>query len=402
MKRIIFAVLSLCFILTGCTEAASEPETTVQNAGIIDYSEDYVKSVWFTYYELSAMIKGKSESEFKASITNAFKRVSNMGFNTVTVQVRPFADSFYYSNCFPSSEYIVNKQGDELEFDPLKIMCDTAKTYNLRIEAWLNPYRVSNKNNTDSLSPDNIAVKWLKSKKKKSNVYVTKKGIYFNPASNDVTELIVNGVKEIAENYEVDAIHFDDYFYPVKSKEIDKAEYKRYKEKGGKLSLGDFRRDAVSNMIKSVYAVIKTAQRDIKFGISPAANIKEDYNNLYADVEKWASEEGYCDYICPQIYFGFRNVYQPFMFTVKKWVGISSKDLYVGLPLYKAGRVDKYAAQSDKSIKNEFINNDNIIARQITYLSKIDEVKGFYVFSYSCLDDERCSKEVENMLKVMQ
>ncbi|MBR3149589.1 MAG: family 10 glycosylhydrolase [Eubacterium sp.] len=344
------------------------------------------------------MIKRKSENDLKKSIKNAFKKVKRMGFNTVTVQIRPFADAFYKSKYFPTSEYITEKQGDEIEYDPLLIMCETAKSLDLKIEAWINPYRISNGSDINKLSGKNIAKKWYKGKKK-NNVYVSKSGIFFNPASDDVINLIVNGVKEIVSSYSIDAIHFDDYFYPTKDKEIDKTNYKKYK---GKLSLADFRREKVSNMIKKVYKAIKSINPDVQFGISPAANIKEDYNNLYADVTRWAKEEGYCDYICPQVYFGFKNVYQPFMFTVKKWVSITEKELYIGLPLYKAGLPDKYAAQENKSNINEFVNNNNIIARQIEYVTKIGEIKGYYVFSYGCLEDERCKKEVDNMLKVMK
>ena len=389
-------------MLTACTNNSEQITTTVSEAGIINEKQDYVRSVWFTYYELSKMIKGKSKIDCESEIFSAFKRVKNMGFNTVTVQVRPFADAFYSSQYFPSSVYVVDKQGDKLSYDPLAVMCSTARALDLKIEAWINPYRVSNSNDIKALCESNIAKKWTNNKKKKSNVYITKSGIYFNPASDDVTKLIVNGVKEIVDNYDIDAIHFDDYFYPTTSKKIDSKEYSAYRKNIGKLSLGDFRRDRVNNMVKSVYKAVKSSDKDISFGISPAANIDNDYSQLYADVGKWASEEGYCDYICPQVYFGFRNVYQPFMFTVKKWVGITEKDLYIGLPLYKAGKSDKYAAREDKSIINEFKNNDNIIARQIIYLSKIDDVKGFYVFSYSSLDDEFCKAEVENMLKAMK
>ncbi|MBE6719502.1 MAG: hypothetical protein E7571_02455 [Ruminococcaceae bacterium] len=401
MKKIILITVLFCFLMSACSLDAVNTEFTTENASIIKYDSDYVKSVWFTYYELSDMIKGRRSEEFTKSIKDAFKRVAEMGFNTVTVQVRPFADALYESDYYPSSSYAVKKQGDKLSYDPLSIMCNAAKDNGLKIEAWVNPYRVSNSNDIDSLADNNMAKVWYNSKKK-SNVYVTKKGIYFNPASKDVIELIVDGAGEIAENYPVDSIHFDDYFYPVKSKKIDSKEYKAYVNNGGKKNLADFRRYCVNNMISEVYTHIKEINSNVKFGISPASNIKNDYETLYADVEKWASDDGFCDYICPQIYFGFRNIYQPFMFTVKKWVGITNKPLYIGLPLYKAGKADKYAAQEDKSIINEFKNNDNIIMRQITYLSKIEEVRGFYVFSYGCLDNKLCKKEVENMLKVMQ
>ena len=105
------------------------------------------------------------------------------------------------------------------------------------------------------------------------------------------------------------------------------------------------------------------------------------------------------------MYFGFKNVYQPFMFTVKKWVKLCENtdvDLYIGLPLYKANTKDKYAAENDKSIINEFKNSNDIIARQITYISKIDKIKGYYIFSFSQLTSENAKEEVSNMLKVMQ
>lgn len=397
MKKIIALILSF-LILAGCTA------NTTNNAPAEEQSHQnsvYVKSVWLTYYELQELIK-PTESEFKEKITYCFNDLKQMGFNTVTVQVRPCADAFYKSTYFVSSEYAFGKQGEEMPYDPLEVMCSVAESVGIRIEAWINPYRVSQSSDIDKLSKNNIAYKWYKDKKTKSRVYVTKKNIYFNPANDEVTKLIINGVKEIVENYKIDAIHFDDYFYPTTDEDIDKIEYKQYKKNAGDLSLDDFRREKVNAMIKSVYKAIKSINENVLFGISPASNIKNDYSNLYADVEKWASEKGYVDYICPQIYFGFKNVYQPFMLTTKKWVHISNCNLYIGLPLYKANKKDKYSAENDKAIINEFVDNSNIIARQITFISKIDEIDGFYVFSYSSLSDENCKAEVENMLEAMQ
>lgn len=364
--------------------------------------ETYVKSVWITYYELEKMIGNNDEENFRVAVNKAFKDLYEMGFNTVTVQVRAFADAFYKSDYFPLSKYCFGKQGGELKYDVLNILCRAAQRNQLKIEAWVNPYRVSYDSDIEKLSDNNIAKKWYKSKNKKSNVFVYDKGIYFNPAADDVKKLIINGAREIAEKYSVSAIHFDDYFYPTTEKKIDSSEYKNYKKKGGKLSLSDFRRKKVSEMIKGVNEAVKAVNKNIKFGISPASNINNDYNNLYADVKKWAKNRIYCDYICPQIYFGFKNVYQPFMFTVKKWIEFTTCDLYIGLPLYKSGKADKYAAEEDKNAINEFKNNKNIIARQINYLAKIDDIKGFYIFSYSSLSDEKCREEVSNMIKAIQ
>lgn len=400
MKKIIVLILLFVFMLCGCSKI-QQPISNLETQSTKEENSDYVKAIWIAYYELQNMMSA-DENEFTANINNAFDKIKSMGFNTICVQVRPCADSFYYSKYFPISKYCLGKQGMTINYDPLKVMCQIAKEKGLLIEAWINPYRVSQDNNIDELSDDNIAKKWYENEETKSYVYISKKGIYFNPAVDEVTELIVNGVVEIVENYDISAIHFDDYFYPTTKKDIDKLQYNEYKKENKKTNLAKFRRSKVSNMVKNVYSAIKKTNSNVKFGISPASNIENDYSTLYADVEKWSTEQGYVDYICPQIYFGFKNAYQPFMLTTKKWVNIAKCDLYVGLPLYKANKKDEYASQEDKNAINEFKNNSNIIARQITYLSKLEEVKGYYVFSYGCLFEQRCEKEIENMLSVMQ
>ena len=388
MKKVIPLILILCFAFSSCSLPQKNTQPVVQK-------NEYRKAVWIAYYELSEFTKGKSEYEFEQKINDEFSKLSSFGFNTVTVQIRPCADAFYLSEYFPSSVYFNGTQGGEMLYDPLEIICSVAQKYKLNIEAWINPYRVSQDDDYTRLSSDNFAVK----NKKMTKVVDGK--IYFNPAYNKVTDLIVNGVKEIVRNYNISAIHFDDYFYPTQSKNFDKKEYKKY---GGDLSLTDWRRQNVTNMVKRVYEAIKTVNKGVEFGISPASNIENDKNNLYADVETWVKNR-YLDYICPQVYFGFKNVYQPFMFTVKKWVKLCENtdiDLYIGLPLYKANTKDKYAAENDKSIINEFKNNNDIISRQITYISKIDKIKGYYIFSFSQLTSENAKEEVSNMLKVMQ
>lgn len=388
MKKVIPLILILCFAFSSCSLPQKNTQPVVQK-------NEYRKAVWIAYYELSEFTKGKSEYEFEQKINDEFSKLSSYGFNTVTVQIRPCADAFYLSEYFPSSVYFNGTQGGEMIYDPLEIMCSVAQKYKLNIEAWINPYRVSQDYDYTKLSPDNFAIK------NKRLTKVVDGKIYFNPAYDKVTDLIVNGVKEIIENYNISAIHFDDYFYPTQSKNFDKKEYKKY---GGDLSLTDWRRQNVTNMVKRVYETIKTVNKNIEFGISPASNIENDKNSLYADIETWVKNR-YVDYICPQVYFGFKNVYQPFMFTVKKWVKLCENtdvDLYIGLPLYKANTKDKYAAENDKSIINEFRNNNDIIARQITYISKIDKIKGYYIFSFSQLTSENAKEEVSNMLKVMQ
>lgn len=383
-KKIISLVL-IVLCLAGCTAQGTEKNDSPQSA-------EYVKAVWMTYYELSSFTQDNDEQEFKKQISKAFKELESNGFNRVTVQVRPFADAFYKSDYFPVSAYCFKSQGSELLYDPLAIMTEAAHKYGLSIEAWINPYRVSSSTEFSELSDKNKAVEW----KDTDNLIVCDSGIYFNPASSEVTKLICNGVREIVENYQVDSICFDDYFYPDTDKSIDESSYKAYTENSGELSLEDWRRENVSNMVKEVYSTVKSVNENITFGISPASDIENDRDSLYADVEKWCTSEGYIDYICPQIYFGFLNENQPFMKTTKNWIQMSDCTMYVALPLYKAGKEDEFAGDSGI---NEFVDNNNIIARQVTYLSKLESVKGFYIFSYSSLKD---NDETKNLYSAMQ
>ena len=399
MKKIILTIicLLLCLPLSSCSAAAPQRES--ESEATEDLS---VRSVWMTYYELQQFTDGKDEQTFREAMRNALQDLAAMGFNTVTVHVRPCADAFYRSAVFPSSQYCFGKQGSDMPYDPLAIICSLAKEASLRVEAWVKPYRVSQQEDITALSADHIARQWYEDEALHDNVYIAENGIYFNPAGEGVEQLIVSGVREIVENYPVDAIHFDDYFYPTQQEEIDSAAYQKYRDNGGDLSLSDFRRETVSRMVKSVYSAVKEANPAVLFGISPAADLAKDYGELYADVTTWMTAEGYVDYIVPQIYFGFLNEVQPFMATTKKWAAVAGCPLYVGLPLYKCGNQDEYASAKNNAAINEFIDNDDIIARQIRYLSKLEQVDGFYLFSYGCLHSEKTAKAVSELLTAMQ
>lgn len=381
-------ILSILMILSLCACSA------VKDNGDYgaDQKEEYVKAVWISYFELNELIDGSDEEEFRKQIADCFKNLRNKGFNRVTVHTRAFADAFYKSSYFPSSAYCFGTQGVNMPYDPLDIMVDTAHKNKMSIEAWVNPYRVSSSTDFSTLAKSNIAL----SMKDTEHLIVCDHGIYFNPASAKVKELIVNGIREIVEGYDVDSVCFDDYFYPTADKSIDNGFYNEYKKGGGELSLEDWRRENVSSMVASVYSSIKEIDGDVTFGISPVSDVEKDYNNLYADVEKWVASSGYVDYICPQIYFGFQNENQPFMATVKQWCEMAECDVFVALPLYKAGNKDEFAGDSGV---NEFVNNNNVIARQVTYLSKLDDVNGFYIYSFSSLTD---NDETKNLYSAMQ
>ena len=177
MKKIFICFIAIILLLCGCSAQGGAQADKDEPVNAV-----YVKAVWITYFELEKLTtNSNTEKEFEKAVKSAFKEIKSDGFNTVTVQVRPCADAFYKSDYFPVSKYCFGVQGCELKYDPLEIMVNVAHSLRLRIEAWINPYRVSQAKEIDDLSDNNIAKQWYNSKDKKTNVYIDDK-IYFNPA----------------------------------------------------------------------------------------------------------------------------------------------------------------------------------------------------------------------------
>ena len=342
-----------------------------------------LRAVWFSYLDLSPMLTGKTRRQFESAVGSAFDNVVSAGMNAVIVQVRPFGDALYPSAYFPWSAYASGTQGVSPGFDPLEIMVSAARARGLRIEAWVNPYRVRTADNKASkLSDGNPAKKWIN--EGSDAVVVTANGIYYNPARSEAQQLIINGVREIVANYDIDAIHFDDYFYPNPDERFDSKAYSEYVASGGRLALGDWRRENVDVLVKNVYSAIKSVRPGVEFGISPQGNMSANYNSQYINVEKWVSSSGYVDYIMPQIYFGFNNSSCPYVETVAKWNRLVTNKairLYIGLAPYKIGVKDGYAGTG----KNEWINNSDIISRQVSAARGYAQYGGFALFRYDSM-----------------
>lgn len=352
------------------------------NAVAVKKAPAEVKSVWLSFLEMQNLLTGKSEKEFTSNMRAVFDNIKSFGFNTVVIQVRPYADAFYRSDYFPWSHIVSGTEGEDPGFDPFEIMVTEAKSRGLRIEAWINPYRVRPAGNSKALSDDNQAKIWLDAKD--DSVIKYNGVISYNPASTKAQTLIVNGIKEIVRNYDVDGVHIDDYFYPTTDKAFDKAAYTRYAEGGGKLGLADWRRSNVEKLVKKIYAGVKSVNKNVMFGISPQSSVENNYNAQYLDVEKIASTSGYCDYICPQIYFGFENAVQPYAETLDKWTNMVTAPgvkLYVGLAAYKAGVTDTWAGAG----KNEWSQNTDLLARMVAEARTCQNYGGVVIYRYDSL-----------------
>ncbi len=366
------------------SKETSSKETSSQTSSDVTSSNEIIetvkpsygekRAVWISYLELKTMFEGGNKTAFINNFKTACNNIKNFGLDTVIVHVRPFSDALYESEYFPWSHIITGTQGQDPGFDPLNQMIKIAHDAGLKIEAWINPYRIRTSDIT--LSQTNPAVKWA------SSDYVVSVGInkYYNPAYEEVQDLIVNGVLEIVNKYDVDGIHFDDYFYPNPNESFDKTAYSTL---GGGQTLGDFRRNNVTNLIKKVYTAVKKADPSMEFGISPQGSSNINYNQQYIDV-KTIITLGYIDYVCPQIYYGFENATQPFAQTVKEWhdyVKGTNVKLYVGLAAYKSGQVDTWAGTG----KNEWVNNVDILKRQVLESRQYSTYKGFFIYKYESM-----------------
>lgn len=378
MKKItvLFSVICSFFVvLTFFKDNFAEPKKSIKE-------EKEIKAVYISYIELNSYISGKDESVSKKNITKMLDDIKDFGFNTVIVHVRAFSDSIYKSNYYPVSNTVLNNKNTYPNYDVLEYFIKEAHERSLKFEAWINPFRISNQTSLDNVSIDSPYYKFVKSK---DAAVIDKKGIYLNPASSEVRELIVNGIEEIVKGYDVDGIHFDDYFYPDKT--IDLHSYEKYQRNGGTLPLEEYRLENITILIKSVYEMIKFTKNDVKFGIAPEGNIQNGYENSYLDVKKILSNKGYVDYVMPQIYFGFENQTRPFKETLDEWNSMIKDDyikLIPALAFYKIGTTDKYALSG----KNEWIENNDIINRQIVYSRGVSNYSGFSLFRYDYIFNE--------------
>lgn len=395
---IVFCMISLWIIdynLNGVNKKTEEDaEEVVAN---VDNEDRYI---FISYIDYSKLLKNKTVEEKKKNIDVMVNAIHNANFNVLILQVRPFADSIYNSSYFPTSSTVVTNEGDKLDLDILSYYIKKAHAFNMKIYAWVNPYRVRNVSDPTTISSTSVAYKWINT----NNLEVIdNKGIFFNPSSSEVLKLILNGIDELSKNYDIDGLLYDDYFYP--NEEIDYTNYKEYVNEGGEMSLKEYHQDVINSLIKNTYKTIKNNNKNILFGVSPDGNIKNNYNTHHADVKKWCSEDDYVDFIMPQVYYGFLHDVVPFADTIEQWNQLIKNDISLipALSLYKAGDKDTYAGSG----YDEWVNNYDIIKRQIIYSRNLSNYKGFAIYRYDYYFNklnynDNVVKEVENIKEVLK
>ncbi|MEQ8175649.1 MAG: family 10 glycosylhydrolase [Syntrophomonadaceae bacterium] len=331
-----------------------------------------LRGAWMSFNDLEKFDKNKIDAML--DIAAAAK------LNTVFVHARAFSDAFYKSSLFPWSHKLTGVQGQAPLIDPLEYVVKAGHQRGLRVEAWVNPYRISNSTElTNSLALNNPAVKWLGDPTKVIHYEANdEECLIYNPASPEVRSLITDGILEIVNNYDVDGIHFDDYFYVGSTGEnLDEA----------------YKKSQVNMLVRQVYTAVKAANPALTFGISPAGNIS-NCMEAGADVETWLSQDGYVDYVCPQIYWTNQNQLASAQFDncLNNWLAMKQNPrvkMYVGLALY---RTSLFIA-GDPGWENR---SDNLMT-QLQSMRGTGQCSGFILFDISNLLDEECQPEVNNL-----
>lgn len=286
----------------------------------------------------------------KEQYRNLLDQLQNVGMNTVIVQVRPAGDALYPSAHAPWSAYLTGRQGapPKEDFDPLAFMIEETRKRAMEFHAWINPFRASMNLDTSSLHLTHPVFRhpdWLVQ-------YGGK--MYFNPGIPEVRNHLVDVVGELVDNYDLDGIHIDDYFYPYPKPDTPFPDSTTFRFYGGPVKdINDWRRQNTDQLVQALHQRIKSVRPTVQFGVSPFGvwrNKADDprrgsdtragvtsYDDLYADVLNWINK-GWIDYIMPQLYWniGFEPANHQ---TLVQWWSKNSRDLpvYVGHSAYKVG-----------------------------------------------------------------
>lgn len=312
----------------GVTAASYVPSVARPPAPLREYRAAWVATVGNIDWPSSNRLSVAAQ---KAELTAILDRAAKLKLNAIIFQVRPGCDALYASTIEPWSEYLTGEMGKAPEpfYDPLALAIEEAHKRGLELHAWFNPYRARHASAKSPISPNHV------SKTRPNLVREYGRSLWLDPGEKAVQDYSSSVVMDVVRRYDVDGVHFDDYFYPYKErgrdgKELDfpdDASWERYGKKSG-LSREDWRRENVNGFIARVYSSVKSAKPWVKFGVSPFGiwrpgnppQIKgfDAYANLYADARKWF-EAGWVDYLAPQLYWAIEPPEQSFPVLLSWW-----------------------------------------------------------------------------------
>ena len=392
--------------------AAAPGSGTVLQQGVqVQEEAQELNGVWISYLEWEKLPVEKAA--FQTAVNEMLDNCVNWGMNAVFVHAHSHTDAMYPSDILPWSKFVSGIQGKDPGYDPFGYFVQAAHERGLQIHAWFNPYRVTGyMMSMDDLADSSPVKQWLSDAATENDRWVLYQGgqYYLNPSIPQVQQLVVDSVKEVAQNYDVDGIHFDDYFYPSVDDNDPAAWFDKpeYEASGSTLSIADWRRENVSQLVSQVYTAVKSVNSNLVFGISPQGylpNLRSD-TSMFVDIDRWMSQSGYVDYIMPQLYWGFeaKNLRKEpaayaFDWNLASWIDLKNQGnvkLYLGLGMYRAG-----TNVADNNEVSEWLRYNDIIRRQVEAGRASGQVSGYCYFSYSSFLEPAAQAEVNNLAALL-
>lgn len=271
-----------------------------------------------------------------ADLVQIFDKLKEANINAVFFQVRTECDALYKSNYEPWSYWLTNEQGQAPEpyFDPLEFAISEAHSRGMELHAWFNPYRVTSDTGNYERFYQHIS--------KTKPDWILKFGKYtmLDPGNPEVQEYILNVIVDVLTRYDVDGIHFDDYFYPYSPKVSNEDSLTFLKYHRGFTNIDDWRRDNINSLMKRIYHIVKSYKPYVKFGISPFGIVENkyagtdgfnSYHIIYCDPLSWIRGK-YIDYVIPQLYWEMDHPKAPYRKLLPWWASvIEDRHLYIGL-----------------------------------------------------------------------
>ncbi|MFN8256858.1 MAG: family 10 glycosylhydrolase [Bacteroidales bacterium] len=362
-----------------------------------------------------------SSEEQKQEFINLLEAHRQNGINAVLVQIRPAAEVFYESKFEPWSHWLTGEQGKAPDpyYDPLLFMVDECHKRNMEFHAWFNPFRcVSNIARVKTV-PDHISKihpEWCV----KYGSEVEK--LYFNPGIPEVRAYIIEVVMEVAHKYNIDGVHFDDYFYPAKEAGVefpDNNAFLLYNDKG--LNKADWRRENLNDFIHTLSDSINSLGKGIKFGVGPSGiwrNKSHDpdgsdtrglasYDEQFADVVKWL-REGWIDYVSPQIYWPIGYKAADYEKLVEWWSRhVYGKHLYIGQATQFINKTNAWKNPSEipdqlrlsrlyPEVKGNIFYSSSTLLRNNNGI--LDSLKRDFYISYVDVPDMSWKPKIKNLV----
>lgn len=357
MKKIVsfmitLIVLAMAFGVTQCANSRTEEPVNIEkvtrsaniqvNKSLFPQAQREFRAAWVATVDNIdwPSEKGLTSEQQKAEVVAILDTAANLNFNAIIFQVRPQCDALYASDLEPWSYYLSGVQGQapEPHYDPLQFWITEAHKRGIELHAWFNPYRAHHPKG-GPISDSSIVRTHPELVKDLETGY-----FWMDPALKATREHSHNVVMDVVRRYDIDGVHFDDYFYPYGDGDFpDEESWAAYQATGGKMARKDWRRDAVNTFIRDLYQAIKAEKPSVKFGLSPfgiwrpghPASIKgyDQYDKLYADARLWLNE-GWVDYWTPQLYWAIKQVPQSFPVLLNWWTGENTHERHLWPGLY--------------------------------------------------------------------